>query len=183
MKYRFMVSPYYHRTKISRAMLSILIASCFRSKSGSTLRMPDFWRSTGVVVVDKESLPENVIEVIRDVIEKLGGLIDDAVKPAKKPAVRKPKHSSEHIKKGIDVFTRLHHEKFGNFPYLTLPDKMALGNLVRDLPDFEAIVKSYLESSDAWVAKNGYAPRFIPGQVEALRKLTSIPQRPEREWK
>lgn len=133
------------------------------------------------MVKRKSGLPEHAAATIKSVVEKLLELVSEDDEPAKPPA---KKTGSPNVKLGIEFFVKMHYEEFGSYPYLSVSDKMALGRLHRELPDFEAIVVAYLKSTDPWIIKNGYAPRFIPSQVEAIRKATTvIKENSAKEWR
>lgn len=133
------------------------------------------------MVKRKSGLPEHAAATIKSVVEKLLELVSEDDEPAKPPA-KKPGDPS--VKLGIDFYMKAHHQEFNSYPYLTIADKVALGRLYRELSDFESIVTAYLRSDDPWISKHGYAPRFIPSQVEAIRKATTvIKENSAKEWR
>lgn len=133
------------------------------------------------MVKRKSGLPEHVASTIKHVIEKLSALVDpDDFAP--EPVPGKPKNMD--MKPAIEFFCSAHFAEFGRSPYLTMADRMMLAKLHKELPDFEAVVAAYLRSTDPWIIKNGYAARFIPSQVEAIRKATLITKETvAKEWR
>lgn len=103
----------------------------------------------------------------------------------KAPKTKPPSPLGTHIREAIEIFNTMYATRFGGFPYLTTPDKMALARLHKDLPDFREILMAYLDCNDPWVTKNGYAARLIPGQVEGLRRAMApkVPDILAKEWK
>jgi len=133
------------------------------------------------VVKRKSGLPEHVTATIKSVIEKLAGLVESD-DPDPKPEPEKPKNPD--VRPAVEFFCSIHFSEFGRAPYLTMADRMALAKLHRELPDFKAIVTGYLQSTDPWIVKNGYAARLIPSQVEAIRKSQLVvKENAAKEWR
>lgn len=130
---------------------------------------------------------DGAIRTLEGVLNDLKSLVDPTVDPTPKEATRKPSSpKGSSVAEAIVIFNAMHSTRFGRMPYLSIADKMALGRLFTDLPDFREIVTAFLESTDPWIAKQGYAPRFIPAQVEALRKANlpaPEPIYPAKDWK
>lgn len=133
---------------------------------------------------------DGVIRALEGAVNDLKGLVDPDyrtpdLKPVKTHKVP-PGRGPSDIAEGIEIFNTMHATKFSRMPYLSVADKMALGRLHKELPDFRDIVAAYLDSGDPWIVKQGYAPRFIPSQVEALRKASLPTPEPiirPKEWK
>lgn len=125
---------------------------------------------------------DGVIRALEGALNDLKSLVDPTPRETPKKAAKGPPGA---VAEGIRVFNGLHLAAFGRAPYLTIADKVALGRLYADLPDFRAMVGMFLASNDPWIVKNGFAPRFLPAQVEALRK-SMAPKAPDilaKEWK
>ena len=126
---------------------------------------------------------DGAIRTLEGVLNDLKSLVDPAAKEIQK---KPPKVPGNAVAEAITIFGAMHGTRFGRMPYLSIADKMALGRLFTELPDFREIVAGFLDSTDPWIIKQGYAPRFLPAQVEAIRKANLPPPDPvypAKDWK